>query len=187
MLLMMIVMMMKMKAGSRVAGKSGARLLVRGVAESHVTFAQARSSCPVRQRRRWLRRGRLSLRLLLLLLRMRMMMLLLILLMLGILNRRCSHRLVHRDSTALLVQGTAMEVAFSAGTAVRSVDRAPVPRYRLMNMVRAFRRVDMDGGAVERVGTLLHQTAWDPVRLRLRLRLQLRLLLLLLLSLPRRF
>ena len=169
----MIVMMMQVKAAGRVAGQPGARLLVRRVAESHVPFAQTGSSRSVGQRGGRLRRRRLSLLLLLrrrlLLLRVRMMMLLLVLLMLRILDRRGGHRFVHRDSTPLFVQRAAMKVAFPTGASIGPVHRTAVPYHRLVNMIRALRRVDMDGGAVERVGTLLHQTTGDPVRLRLRL------------------
>lgn len=112
--------------------------------------------------------------LLLLLLRVRMMMLVLLL---RVLDRRGGHRFVHRDSTPLFVQSAAMKVALAAGTAVSPVDRTAVPHHRLVNMIRAFWRVDMDGGAVERVGTLFHQTTRDPVRLWLQLRLLLLLLL----------
>lgn len=181
----MIVMMMKMKTAGRVAGETRARLLVGGVAETHVTLAKSGPSGAVRQGRGRLRRRRLGLlllgRLLLLLLllgrRMRVVMLLLVLLVLSVLDRGRGHRLVHGDPTALLVQGAAMEVALAARPAVRPVDRAAVPRHRLMNVIRTLGRVDMNGVAVEGIGTLLHQPGRDSVWLRLRL-------LLLLLSLP---
>lgn len=189
MLLVMIVVMMEMKARRcRVAREPGARLLVGRVAESHVPFAQPRSPRPVRQGGGGLGGWRLGLRLLLLgwmMMRRRLLLLLLllILLVLGVLDRRRGHRLVNSDPTPLLVEGAAMEVAFPDRAAVRSVHGAPVPRHRLVDVVRTLGRVDMNGGAVERVGSLLHQAARDPVGLGLGLGLQLRLLLL---SLPRR-
>lgn len=186
MLLMMIVVVVEVKARrSRVAREPGARLLVGRVAESHVPFAQPRSPRPVRQGGGRLGGWRLGLRLLLL---GRVMvggrlLLLLILLVLGVLDRRRCHRLVNRDPTPLLVQGATMEVAFADSATVRAVHGAPVPRHGLVDVVRTLGRVDVDGGAVERVGSLLHQAARDPVGLGLGLGLQLRLLLL---SLPRR-
>lgn len=151
-LLMVIVMVMvQVKAG---AGQTRARLLVGGIAEAHVAFAKARSLGTVRQRGRRLRRRRLRLRLLLLLL-MRMMRML-VLLMLCVLDRRRRHRLVHGDPAPLLVQSATMKVALANGTAVGAVHRAAVSRDRLVNVIRAFRRVDVNGRAVERVRALLH-------------------------------
>jgi len=129
------------------AGQTRARLLVGGVAEAYVAFAQAGPLGAVRQGGRRLRRRRLRLRLLLLLL-MRMMRML-VLRVLCVLNRRRRHRFVDGDPTALLVQGAAVEVAFADGAAVGAVHRAAVSRDRLVDVVGAFWRVDVDGRAVE--------------------------------------
>lgn len=164
-LLMVIVMVvMQVEAG---AGQARARLLVGGVAEAHVTFAQARSLGAVRQGGRRLGRRRLRLRLLLVVVRV------LVLLVLRVLNRRGRDRLVHGDPAALLVQGAAVEVALADGATVGPVHRTAVPRDRLVDVIGALGRVNVNGRAVERVGALLHQAARHGVRLR-------RLLLLLL-------
>lgn len=133
-----------MKTGG--AGQTRARLLVGGVAEAYVTFAEAGSLGAVRQGRRRLRRRRLRLCLLLLLL-MRMMRM--ILRVLCVLNRRRRHRFVHGDPAALLVQGATVEVALADGTAVGAVHRAAVSRDRLVNVIGAFGRMNVDGRAVE--------------------------------------
>lgn len=142
-LMVIVMMMMQVEAG---AGQTRARLLVGGVAEAHVTFAQARSLGTVRQGGRRLRRRCLRLSLLLLLL---MMMRMLVLLVLRILNRRRRHRLVHGDPAPLLVQGAAVEVALADGTAVGAVHRTAVPRDRLVDVIGALGRVNVNGRAVE--------------------------------------
>lgn len=150
MVMMMIVV--QMEAGC--TDQTRARLLVGGVAEANVTFAKAGSLSAVRQGGWRLRRWCLRLRLLLLLC-MRVMRML-ILRVLRILDRRRRHRLMYGDPTALLVQGAAVKVALADGAAVSSVHRATVSRDRLMDVIGALWRVNVNGRAVEWIRALLH-------------------------------
>lgn len=153
-MLLMMMMMIMMQMETSGADQTRARLLVSGVAEANVTFAKTGSLSTVRQGGWRLRRWCLRLRLLLLLW-MRVMRML-ILCMLRVLDRWCCHRLMHSDSTTLLVQGAAMEIALADGAAISTVYRAAVSRDRLMNVVGAFRCVNVDGRAVERIRALFH-------------------------------
>lgn len=151
-LMMMMMIMMQMETGG--ADQTRARLLISGVAEANVTFAKTGSLSTVRQGGWGLRRWCLCL-CLLLLLWMRMMRML-ILCMLRILDRWRCHRLMHSDSTTLLVQSAAMKIALANGAAISTVHRAAVSRDRLMDVVGALRCVNVNGRAVERIRALLH-------------------------------
>lgn len=73
----------------------------------------------------------------------------LILRMLCVLDRRCCHRFVYSDPATLLVKSAAVEVALADGTTVGAIHGTAISRDRLMNVVGAFRCVDVDGCTVE--------------------------------------
>lgn len=84
------------------------------------------------------------------------MMRMLILRVLRVLNRRRRHRFMHSDSATFLVQGAAMEVALADSASVSAVHRTAVSRDRLMNVIGALWRVNVDGRAVKRIRALFH-------------------------------